>query len=50
MRHIVEALVQNGYQVNMPDMPCHGRSSGTFVDQIEMTKVIPIWGLLPHGI
>lgn len=40
MRHVVEALVKKGYQVIMPDMPCHGRSSGTFVDQIEMSKVI----------
>lgn len=40
MRHIVNALVRNGYQVIMPDMPCHGRSSGVFVDQIEMSKVI----------
>lgn len=40
MRHIVEALVESGHQVIMPDMPCHGRSSGTFVDQIEMSKVL----------
>ncbi len=40
MRHIVDALVTAGYQVIMPDMPCHGRSSGIFVNQIEMSKVI----------
>ncbi len=40
MRHIVDALVSKGYQVIMPDMPCHGRSSGVFVNQIEMSKVI----------
>lgn len=40
MRHIVDALVNEGYQVIMPDMPCHGRSSGVFVNQIQMSKVI----------
>lgn len=40
MRHIVDALVNEGYQVIMPDMPCHGRSSGVFVNQIQMGEVI----------
>ena len=40
MRPIVEALVEEGYEVILPDLPCHGRSSGTFINQIEMSKVV----------
>ena len=40
MRPIVEALVNEGYEVILPDLPCHGRSSGTFINQIEMSKVV----------
>ncbi|MEO0896449.1 MAG: alpha/beta hydrolase [Bacteroidota bacterium] len=40
MRPLVEALVKAGYEVILPDLPCHGRSSGTFINQIEMSKVV----------
>lgn len=40
LRPLVEALVQAGYEVILPDLPCHGRSSGTFINQIEMSKVV----------
>lgn len=40
MRNIVNELTEKGYKVVMPDMPCHGRSSGTYVDQIEMGFVL----------
>ncbi len=40
MRPLVEALVNEGYEVIVPDLPCHGRSSGTFINQIEMSKVV----------
>ncbi|MCI4669488.1 MAG: alpha/beta hydrolase [Bacteroidia bacterium] len=40
MRPLVEALVKAGHEVILPDLPCHGRSSGTFINQIEMSKVV----------
>lgn len=40
MRPLVEVLVQEGYEVILPDLPCHGRSSGTCINQIEMSKVV----------
>jgi len=40
MRPLVETLVQAGYEVILPDLPCHGRSSGTFINQIDMSKVV----------
>ena len=40
LRPLAEALVKEGYEVIIPDLPCHGRSSGTFINQIEMSKVV----------
>jgi len=36
MRHIAKELVSNGYKVIVPDLPCHGKSSGRFINQIQM--------------
>jgi len=36
LRHIANKLVTEGYKVIIPDLPCHGKSSGIFIDQIEM--------------
>lgn len=40
MRHIALALVKKGYKVIMPDLPCHGRSEGIKINQIDMSYVI----------
>jgi pimeloyl-ACP methyl ester carboxylesterase len=40
LRHIIEDLIDQGYQVIAPDMACHGRSSGSSIDQIEMAFVL----------
>ena len=40
MKPLVHTLIKEKYQVILPDLPCHGRSSGRLIDQIEMAKVI----------
>ena len=40
MKDIANDLIGKGYSVVMPDMPCHGRSSGRLIDQIEMGFVL----------
>ena len=40
MKNVVDALVRKGYQVILPDLPCHGRSSGIFTEQIKVSRVI----------
>lgn len=49
MRPMVETLVKAGYEVILPDLPCHGRSSGTFINQIEMAKVVKVLLLHYHS-
>lgn len=40
MRHLADYLVEQGFTVLIPDLPCHGRSSGKVIDQIEAAKVV----------
>lgn len=40
MRHVAQTLIDKGFTVVMPDLPCHGRSSGRFINQIEMSYII----------
>ena len=40
MRRLADMLVATGYQVIVPDLPCHGRSSGKGSHQVEIAKVM----------
>lgn len=40
MRHIIENLYNQGYEVVALDLPAHGTSSGTYINQITASKVI----------
>jgi len=40
MRHIGNKLIKKGYKVIIPDLPCHGKSSGRFINQMEMGDAV----------
>ncbi len=40
MKTIAHILLEKGYRVIIPDLPCHGRSSGKLTDQVEMSKIV----------
>lgn len=49
MQNIAKKLVTEGFSVVIPDLPCHGKSSGKYINQIEMSYVIQELMLLLNG-
>jgi esterase/lipase len=40
MRHLIEKIIKEGFTVIVPDLPCHGRSGGKYVNQVQMSLVL----------
>ena len=40
MKTIANILLEEGYRVVIPDLPCHGRSSGRLTDQLTMSETV----------
>jgi len=40
MRHLIEKMLDKGFKVIVPDLPCHERSGGKYVNQVQMSLVL----------